>query len=60
MPLGKTWYRLDEAETKYGIDRRLLLEWVNQGIVRTETGEGGIVRVHGDDLELKLNELPIV
>jgi hypothetical protein len=56
MSLIKTWYTLAEAESKYGVAETLILEWVEEGLVRCEE-EGKIVaRVNGDDVELLVSE----
>ncbi len=57
MSLGKTWYTLAQAEDKYGIGRTVLLEWVDEGVVRCEREKGEVARVNADDLELQSNEL---
>ncbi|KAF0218450.1 MAG: hypothetical protein FD174_2911 [Geobacteraceae bacterium] len=57
MSLVKTWYTLDEAESKFGVQKHLILKWVEEGLVRSEQEEGRVVRVNSDDLELKAREL---
>jgi predicted site-specific integrase-resolvase len=47
---------VDEAESKLGIKRSLILKWVEEGIVRCEEEDGKVVRVNMDDLELKVAE----
>jgi len=56
MLLEKSWFTLEEAESKFGVEIKLILEWVDEGIVRCETEGKKVVRVNADDLELKLGE----
>lgn len=56
MLLEKSWFTPEEAESKFGVEKNLILEWVNEGIVRCETEGEKVVRVNADDLELKLGE----
>ena len=57
MSFEKSWYTLEEAAAKFGIQQRKIEEWVEDGLVRAEEEQKRIVRVHADDLELKLQEL---
>ncbi len=57
MSLVKTWYTLEEATEKFGVEERRILEWVEQGMVRTEDVKRTVLRVNADDLDLKLQEL---
>jgi hypothetical protein len=57
MPLGITWYTLDEAAAKYCLESALIRKWADEGVVRSELGEGRIMRVNVDDLEIRLQEL---
>ncbi len=57
MLLEKTWYTLEEAESKFGVPKNTVLKWVEDGLVRCEEEAGKIVRVNADDLELKAGEL---
>ncbi len=57
MSLVKTWYTLEEAAEKFGLEQRRILEWVELGMVRTEDAKRKVVRVNADDLNLKVQEL---
>lgn len=57
MSLAKKWCTLDEAESKYGIKKALILKWVEEGVVRSEGQKGKVINVNVDDLERKLEEL---
>lgn len=56
MPLGITWYTLEEAASKYCLEKSLILKWVEEGVVRSEQSDKRIMRVNVDDLELKVEE----
>jgi hypothetical protein len=57
MPLGITWYTLEEAAAKYCLETAVIKKWVDEGVVRSELGEGRVMRVNVDDLEIKLQEV---
>lgn len=57
MSFDKTWYTLEEAASKFGLTKDLILEWVEEGIIRCEQEEKKILLVNGDDLELKIGEM---
>ena len=57
MSFDKNWCTLGEAVEKYGLDKRQIEEWVEDGLVRAEEEDKRLVRVHTDDLELKLQEM---
>ena len=57
MSIEHTWYTLEEAESKFGLTRVRILEWVEEGLVRCEQKGDVVVRVNGDDLELKIGEM---
>ena len=57
MPLGITWYTLEEAAAKYCLETALILKWADEGVVRSELGDNQVMRVNVDDLELKLQEV---
>lgn len=56
MSLAKTWYTVEEVESKFGVPKTLVLKWVEEGLVRCESSGGKVVSVNGDDLELKVEE----
>ncbi len=57
MSLLKNWCTLDEAESKFGVKKAIILKWVEEGIVRCEEVDGKVSRINMDDLELKISEM---
>ncbi|MDD2540700.1 MAG: MerR family transcriptional regulator [Desulfuromonadaceae bacterium] len=57
MSLGITWYTLEEAEGKFGLNRADILKWAEDGLVRVEKADNKVIRVNVDDIELKVQEL---
>jgi predicted site-specific integrase-resolvase len=60
MSLTKNWYAIDEAASKYGLSMQQLQEWVDNGLVRTESSLGKVTLLNSDDIEQKLNLTPSV
>ena len=56
--LGDRWCTLEEVESRFGVSKDLILEWVREGIVRSEEQDGKVICVNIDDLELKIEEYP--
>lgn len=57
MSLEQSWHSLETVAQKYGIEKSSLLSWVEEGIVRSEVDNEGILLLNIDDLELKIHEL---
>ena len=57
MSIAKTWYTPEEAESKFGVPKARILQWVDEGLVRCEQRDARVVAVNGDDVELKIKEL---
>ena len=56
MLLEKSWFTLDEAESKFGVEKAQIMEWIEEGVVRCEMEKDVVARVNADDLELMMKE----
>lgn len=54
MSLVKTWYAPQQAADKFGIKLETLLQWVADGLVRSEETDGEVVQVNIDDVRLEV------
>ncbi|OEU61622.1 MAG: MerR family transcriptional regulator [Desulfuromonadales bacterium C00003094] len=54
MSLGKTWFTPKDAASMFGIEESLVLEWVEEGLVRCERLDGEVAQVNLDDLKLEV------
>ncbi|MBN2427519.1 MAG: MerR family transcriptional regulator [Deltaproteobacteria bacterium] len=59
MSLGKTWYSPLEASHKFGVSKALILNWVDEGLARSERKRGKVVLVNGDDIQLLLEDITL-
>jgi len=57
MSLVKTWYEPAAAADKFGISENLIVQWVEDGLVRCEREGDTIRRVNIDDVKLEVEAL---
>lgn len=57
MALIKTWYAPAAAADKFGIQKSLVLLWVDDGLVRCEREHGKVALVHIDDIHLRVEAM---
>lgn len=57
MSLGITWYSLEDAASKYSLDKSLILKWIEEGLVRSDQDDMNGIMVHNDDIKLKVREM---
>jgi hypothetical protein len=58
MSLTKSWYTIEEAAAKYGLDASQIKIWIDRGLVRTEGDK--VILVNGNDIEQELHLVPSV
>jgi hypothetical protein len=54
--VGESWCPIKDIESKFGVSKDLVLQWVKDGILRSEEKGGEAVRVYIDDPQLKIEE----
>ncbi len=57
MSLEKTWYTVEKAAQKFGLDKGQILKWVEDGVVRSEMAGSKVELVNIDDVALKVQEM---
>jgi len=51
------WCTVEEATARFGLEPAMILKWVEEGLIRSESADKRIVQVNLDDIELKVQEL---
>ena len=54
MALHKTWYSPEDAVSKFGVPVEKLMEWVDQGLIRSEREDDAVTLVNVDDLKIEV------
>ena len=54
MALHKTWYSPEDAVSKFGVPVEKLMEWVEQGLIRSEREGDAVTLVNVDDLKIEV------
>lgn len=57
MALIKTWYEPAVAAEKFGIQKSLVMLWVDDGLVRCEREHGKVALVNIDDIRLRVESM---
>lgn len=57
MSLVKTWYTIESATSKFGIQVDQLMKWVEEGLVRAEREGEEVVRVNIDDVRIEVETM---
>ena len=60
MSLINSWYPIDEAAAKYGLSAEQINHWIDNGLVRTEGGNGNKILVNVEDIEQELHQISLV
>ena len=53
MSFENTWYPLDKAAEKFGLEQAQIIIWVEEGLVRAEQSGKRVVRVNLDDVQYR-------
>ncbi|MFA5700261.1 MAG: MerR family transcriptional regulator [Desulfuromonas sp.] len=56
MALGKTWYEVEAAAQRFGIESSKLMLWVEEGLVRSEREGTKVKCVNIDDVRLMVGD----
>jgi hypothetical protein len=54
--VGESWCPIEDVESKFGVRKDIVLQWVKDGILRSEEQGDEVIRVFIDDLQLKIEE----
>jgi len=57
MSLVKTWYTSEAAADKFGIQESLLMQWVEEGLVRAEKEGEKVTHVNIDDVRIEVEAM---
>jgi len=60
MSLTQSWYTIEDAAQKYGLNTAQIKLWVDQGLVRAETQKGTPLLVNINDIEQELRLVPSI
>jgi len=60
MSLTQSWYTIEDAAHKYGLNTAQIKLWVDQGLVRAEAGKGSPLLVNINDIEQELRLVPSI
>lgn len=60
MSLTQSWYTIEDAAQKYGLNTAQIKLWVDQGLVRAEAKKGAPLLVNINDIEQELRLVPSI